>query len=511
MFAYIMRRLAMAVFIVLGSSFVVYLLVAYSGDPLDVAIGIRDPVERQALIDSLTRALRLDVHPVVRYFGWLGDVVRGDFGLSVRTNQPVNDELVGRLLMTLKLVSASTVLSIVIGIGIGIVTAIKQYSGFDYVVTFITFVFFSLPVFWVAVLLKNFGAINFNDWLRSGAEFPPWVYVAGVALAFGLAWTVAGGPRRRRLVFAGPVALAAAALLAFVSRSGWMLDPGLGPVVVALLAVAIAVGVTALLAGLRNTRALVSALGTGGLLAVVGYFPLQAVFDSDGMNVWRALVVPLGAVLVGVLAGVAAGGFDRGLSARTGAITGLLVAVVMLTDRALRSWAAYSGSPAIRNRPIKTIGDREYRLEGDFWVVANDTFSHLILPTLALMLISLASYTRYSRASMLEVLNQDYIRTARAKGLTERTVLLRHGFRNAMIPLATIVAFDIGGILGGAVITETVFEWNAMGRMFIQGVNSQDPNPVMAFFVIISLFAIVANLLADLTYAVLDPRIRILD
>ena len=98
----------------------------------------------------------------------------------------------------------------------------------------------------------------------------------------------------------------------------------------------------------------------------------------------------------------------------------------------------------------------------------------------------MATYTRYSRASMLEVLNQDYIRTARAKGLTERTVIVRHGFRNAMIPLATVVAFDIGGILGGAVITETVFEWNAMGRMFIDGLSNLDPNPVMAFFVVIA-------------------------
>ena len=78
---------------------------------------------------------------------------------------------------------------------------------------------------------------------------------------------------------------------------------------------------------------------------------------------------------------------------------------------------------------------------------------------------------------MLEVLNQDYIRTARAKGLTERTVIMRHGFRNAMIPLATIVAFDIGGILGGAVITETVFEWNAMGRMFSDGLQNRRPQP----------------------------------
>ena len=141
----------------------------------------------------------------------------------------------------------------------------------------------------------------------------------------------------------------------------------------------------------------------------------------------------------------------------------------MFVDRAMQSWDEYSAHPVIRNRPIKTIGDQEARLEGDFWVITNDTFSHLILPTMALMLISLATYTRYSRASMLEVLNQDYIRTARSKGLTERTVVVRHGLRNAMIPLATIVAFDISGILGGAVITETVFEWNGMGRMFIEG------------------------------------------
>ena len=112
-------------------------------------------------------------------------------------------------------------------------------------------------------------------------------------------------------------------------------------------------------------------------------------------------------------------------------------------------------------------------------------FTHLVLPTITLMLISLAGYTRYSRASMLEVLNQDYIRTARAKGLSERTVVVRHGLRNALIPLATIVAFDIGGILGGAVITESVFEWNGMGRLFIEGLRSLDPNPVMAFFVVV--------------------------
>ncbi len=217
------------------------------------------------------------------------------------------------------------------------------------------------------------------------------------------------------------------------------------------------------------------------------------------------------AILIGVLVGYAVGGFDRGLSARTGAITAVLIGVVLFIDRAMQSWAEYSASPVIRNRPIKTIGDSEDRLTGSFWVITNDTFSHLILPTLALMLISVATYTRYSRASMLEVLNQDYIRTARAKGLTNRTVVVRHAFRNALIPLATIVAFDISGIVGGAVITETVFEWEGMGRLFVDGLRDIDPNRVMAFFVVTGIFAVVFNLLADITYAALDPRIRIGD
>jgi peptide/nickel transport system permease protein len=133
----------------------------------------------------------------------------------------------------------------------------------------------------------------------------------------------------------------------------------------------------------------------------------------------------------------------------------------------------------------------------------------LLLPTIALILISFATYTRYSRASLLEVMNQDYIRTARAKGMHERTVVVRHAFRNALIPIATIVAFDIGGIVGGAVITETVFGWTGMGQLFINGLRAVDPNPVMAFFLVVGGLAILFNLIADLVYAFLDPRIRV--
>ena len=95
--------------------------------------------------------------------------------------------------------------------------------------------------------------------------------------------------------------------------------------------------------------------------------------------------------------------------------------------------------------------------------MTTDTLTHLILPTITLMLISLATHSRFARASMLEVMNQDYIRTARSKGLTERTVVMRHAFRNALIPMATVVAFDIAGLIGGAVLTERVFGWKSHG------------------------------------------------
>jgi glutathione transport system permease protein len=508
MITFILRRLVAAFFIVLGSSFIVYLLMANAGDPLAFTTEIANPTTREAVRASITDALNLDVHPVARYFMWLGDVFRGDFGVSARTQQPVIDDLGGRLLMTLKLVTAATALSITVGISVGIVTALRQYSGFDYTATFFTFVFFSLPVFWVAVILKAVGGIDFNDWLRDGAEFPPWLIVLGGLAAGGVGYSVAGGPLIRRVTIGCIGAGVVTSILVYVSATGWMLDPGFGPIVIALFAAGIAFGVTAVMAGLGNRKALNSALTTAAI-GVVMWFPLQVVFDDDGMNMWRLFGLGIVAIGVGCAVGYAFGGFDKGMSARTCAVVAFLLSGVIFLDRAMQSWAEYSSSSVIRNRPIKTIGDREGRLEGSFWVIANDTFSHLILPTVALMLISVATYTRYSRASMLEVLTQDYIRTARAKGLTERTVVIRHGFRNAMIPLATVVAFDIGGILGGAVITETVFEWNAMGRLFQTGLLSLDPNPVMAFFVVIAIFAVIANLLADLLYAVLDPRIRI--
>ena len=122
--------------------------------------------------------------------------------------------------------------------------------------------------------------------------------------------------------------------------------------------------------------------------------------------------------------------------------------------------------------------------------------------------MSIASYTRYTRSSMLEVLGQDYIRTARAKGLPEHTVITRHAFRNAMLPLLTIIAFDFAGLIGGAVITETVFGWKGMGELFRTGLAQVDPAPVMAFFLVTGGAAVLMNMVADIMYAYVDPRIR---
>lgn len=510
MTTFILRRLVASFFIVVAASFVVYMMMVNAGDPLAFLVEITNPTERAAIERSVTEALALDVHPVLRYFYWLADVLRGDFGISARTRLSVNDELISRLPTTLKLVGAASILSVVFGILTGVVTALRQYSAFDYIVTFFTFVFFSLPVFWVAVILKDVGGIRLNDWLRAGADLSPVLIVVGGIAGGILGYSIASGPTWRRSAIGVGSVVAAAAVLYYLSTTDWFLDPGIGFPLFALLAIAIAVGTTAVLAGINNRKALSSSITTA-VIGIALYYPLQNMFDREGMDIWWAFGMALVAVAVGVAVGYAFGGFDKGLSARVAALVGFLVGIVLFLDRMMQSWAEYSSSGVIRNRPIKTIGDREGRLEGSFWVLGNDVFSHLFLPTITLMLISVAGYTRYTRASMLEVLNQDYIRTARAKGLTERTVIVRHGLRNALIPLATIVAFDIGGTLGGAVITETVFEWNGMGRLFVEGLRALDPNPVMAFFVVVGVTAVLANLVADIMYSILDPRIRLAD
>jgi peptide/nickel transport system permease protein len=138
----------------------------------------------------------------------------------------------------------------------------------------------------------------------------------------------------------------------------------------------------------------------------------------------------------------------------------------------------------------------------------SDRILHLIMPVSAAALYNAGIYSRYLRSSLLEVINLDYIRTARAKGLRERIVFSRHALRNALIPLVTIVALDLPWMFGGAVLTETIFSWPGMGREFWKASLDQDYPVILAMVMLVAVAVVVFNLLADVLYAYLDPRIR---
>ncbi|MWB98132.1 ABC transporter permease [Agromyces seonyuensis] len=504
MASFILRRLFAAALVLFAATFIMYLLVAYSGDPLKELYESQAP-NKEALIEARSDLLNLDVPPILRYFLWLGGVVHGDFGYTVQ-GLSVNEVLANAAASTIQLVTAAEIIAIVIGLIVGIATALRQYSGFDYSITFLAFLFFSLPVFWVAVLLKQYGAIAFNDWLAEPTISVP--VTIGLALLSGFLWmSILGGPPKRRWLTFGVATAATAAILVFFDLTQWFATPSIGIVGVAATAVGAAFLVTAVSTGLRQRRTLYGALITAGIGVALYYPMLTLVFP---MMSWPLLIaLAILAVVVGGLVGWFIGGNHRAASARTSAITAFLVAGVLALEGYLVWWSAYANASRIGGRPIATVGSQTPSLGGNFWIQGIDTFTHLLLPTIAIVLISIASLSRYARASMLEVLGQDYIRTAKAKGLSGRTVVVRHGLRNALIPVMTIIAMDIGALIGGAVITEQVFGWKGMGQLFVQGVRSVDPNPVMAFFLVTGILAVLFNLIADLLYASLDPRIRV--
>lgn len=261
-------------------------------------------------------------------------VLRWDFGLSWRSNQPVSDLLMSRLPNTLWLTLGATLLSIVIGIPIGMISATRQYSRMDYTVT--TFAFFgsAMPIFWFGLMMILVFSYKFKGWNL------PFLPVGGATL--------------------------------------------------------------------------VRTAPEGSLLYMLNTTPGS------------------------------------------------------LIDRAV----------------------------------------HLLLPVLVLSLASLSQYSRFARGSMLEVLRQDYVRTARAKGLRERVVMYKHALRNALIPIVAIVVFDIAGVFGGATLTETIFSYPGMGRLYFDALGANDWPIVMAFLYISAILIVFATLARDMLFTIVDPRIR---
>jgi peptide/nickel transport system permease protein len=508
-FSYILRRIGVSILILIAASLLMYVLVAWSKDPLQDLYASNSP-NKDALIAQRIQWLNLDQPVVLRWLNWLGGAARCvvpfggcDLGVTIQ-NQSVQ-VLLGRAMeSTLQLVTGATILAIVLGILIGIVSALRQYSAVDYTFTFASFFLYSLPSFLMGVLLKVFVAIGFNDWLADPVF--TWAVIIVFALIAGLFWqAVIGGSMQRRLVVAAASLLATGVVLYLMSVTSWFLDPSLGPILSPLLILAFGAGMVVLIAGPAARFAWRTA-GATTIVLIGAYFALQPFLP--GFNGWGLVLLFVMAVGVGLVAGWLLGEHDKGQAMRIGALTGFLGMGVIILDQFMRNWNEYITNPRVNGRPIATVGSGTPNLQGDFWVQGIDTFTHLLLPTISLMLISFAGYTRYARGGMLEVLNQDYIRTARAKGLPERTVVVRHAFRNSLIPITTIVAADVGGLIGGAIITERIFAFSGMGALFIAGLNAGDPNPVMAYFVVIAVFAITFNFLADLAYSALDPRVR---
>ncbi|MDO5094704.1 MAG: ABC transporter permease [Propionibacteriaceae bacterium] len=504
MIKYIAKRLGISLMVLLLGSFLLFVLVANAGDPRDELRSSNDP-NRETKIRQLTELLGLDKPVTERYFDWLGGAVKCLWGQcdlgTATTGQPINGLVAAALGTTLRMVMLATFLAIVLGITLGIVTAIRQYSGFDYAVTLVAFTCFSLPVFWVAILLKQYAAIEFNNWIQT-AKFSPGA-IAVIALVLALIITAAiGGPWERCLITFGGLAVGFAVIMFYFDAVTWFRRPAIGIPVYILLVIGIAALVIVMTSGFENHKVR-NVVGATAGVSIIGYICTRGLLmTSPSYPLLLGLLVV--AILLGVATGQLLGGFSKRQATFASVVTAVLASLAALIDLLLSNWSAYL---KVVPRPIPTIGASTPNLDTTWWGYTIDGLTAVLLPTMALTLISIASYTRYTRASMLEVMNQDYIRTARSKGISERKVITRHALRNSLIPLATIVAFDFAGVLGGAVITETVFAWKGMGSLFREGLLALDPSRVMAFFLVAGTAAVVMNMLADLAYAFLDPRI----
>ncbi|MBK7821782.1 MAG: ABC transporter permease [Tessaracoccus sp.] len=504
MIRYIARRLGISLLILLLGSFLMYVLTINSGDPLADLRESNSP-NRENLIRQRIENMGLDVPWYERYFTWLGGASKCLIGQCDLGKDIVGREVTSLVVIaagsTLRLVVLATILAIVVGVILGIVTAVRQYSGFDYAVTFMAFVFFSLPVFWAAVLLKHYAAIEFNNWIVDAKFTLPEILIISGVLAFILTAAIGGPVKRRAISFFASFAVFVGAMFYFDAVT-WFRRPSIGLPVFIIVIAAAAVLIVALTSGFKNRR-VVYAVGTTAVVGMVSYAVLRPLLMKQP-SVLLLLGCLLFAVVAGLVSGYAWGGFSRKQAMSASAILAVVGSLIAFADLMLSNWAAYL---KLQPRPIPTIGSMSPNFDAPFWGHAVDAATHLVLPTIVLTLVSVAGYTRYTRASMLDVLNQDYIRTARSKGVSERKVITKHAFRNSLIPLATIVAFDFAALIGGAVITESVFGWQGMGNLFMVGLQQVDPNPVMAFFLVTGTAAVVMNLLADIAYAFLDPRI----
>ena len=322
MLTYILRRFLYSIPVLVAASFLIFAFTVTTADPLSELKQVRNV--NQNAIALITKEKHLDKPVIVRYGYWVRDAVTNKFGTTIFGDRPIWNDLKRVIPNTLQLLLAAEIFSVLFAVIIGVYSAIRQYSVFDYLATSFSFLGLAVPVFWLALILQ---VVFTNIFLK---------------------WDI-------RIFYTAQLS---------------SVDPGHG---------------------------------------------------------------------------------------------------------------------------------------FHFFV---DRVQHLVLPVTTLVVVNVAGYSRYMRASMLEVINSDYVRTARAKGLTERRTIMKHAFRNALIPLTTLVALDLGLLFGGAVITETIFALDGMGLYFIHALDDGDPYPLMAWLMITAVMIVIGNLVADIAYGFLDPRIR---
>jgi len=233
------------------------------------------------------------------------------------------------------------------------------------------------------------------------------------------------------------------------------------------------------------------------------------VMEVIGEYVWNSFIIAFFAMilswLIAVLAGVFSAKFQYSLLDKliTLAIFVCMALPSFFIGLLLIKWFALD----LKLLPVG--GMTTAGLKGGSWTYIWDVVKHSILPISVLTMLSIGGLSRYFRTSMLEVIRQDYIRTARAKGLKERTVIFKHAFRNAMIPAITLLGFELPGLFGGAMIMEQIFAWPGIGHVYLNSINMRDYPFMLGFTIFLAMLTLIGNLLADLLYGIADPRIRL--
>jgi len=240
----------------------------------------------------------------------------------------------------------------------------------------------------------------------------------------------------------------------------------------------------------------------------------QRVNEELSRRIWVSLRLLVLGSIIGSLAGVALGVFSAvrqyGVTDRAASVLSFsLLSTPVFLLAILLKFGAIDLNNRLGTTFFYTIGEYSADFSGNGWELLINRLQHLILPTMSIALGGIAFYSRYQRNAMLDVLGSDFLRTARAKGLSRRQSLFRHGLRVAILPMATFFAYSFGLLVTGAPFTESIFGWNGMGSWFITAVQSNDINSVSAVIVFSSVLVLLSGLLADVAVAALDPRVRL--